>query len=157
MGEKASFRTSIYIILKRDGKILLQRRKGTKLWCDFLALPAGHIDVGENPYEAIIREAREELGMEITEEQIINPQIIQRNWIDAQMQYFDIYFDLINCQEEPKIMEPEKCSELIWVDENNLPKDIIPFEKEALEKRKEGIKFFVTTCNQEEDIQNSKK
>ena len=57
--EREKFLSSIYLIIKNDkGEVLLQRRQGTKLWPDFLALPAGHIDEGENAYEAAVREAR---------------------------------------------------------------------------------------------------
>ena len=46
---KEKFLSAIYLIIKNDeGKILLQRRQGTKLWPGFLALPAGHVDEGEN-------------------------------------------------------------------------------------------------------------
>ena len=63
---KENFLSSIYLIIKNEkGEILLQRRKGTKLWCGFLALPAGHVDLGENVYEAMMREAKEELGIEM--------------------------------------------------------------------------------------------
>lgn len=155
MGEKATFKSAVYVIIKRNGKILLQRRQGTDAWCGFLALPAGHIDVGENPIEAMIREIKEELGMNISEEQLIKPTVVERNCTDNGKQYYDIYYELINYNEEPKIMEPNKCSELIWVDENNLPKDMITFEKEALAKRKEEIKFYYTTSNEEEqDLPN---
>ena len=58
--EREKFLSSIYLIIKNDkGEVLLQRRQGTKLWPGFLALPAGHIDEGENAYEAAVREARE--------------------------------------------------------------------------------------------------
>ena len=43
--EKEKFLSSVYLIIRNnEGKILLQRRQSTKLWCGFLALPAGHID-----------------------------------------------------------------------------------------------------------------
>ena len=65
--EREKFLSSIYLIIKNENEeVLLQRRQGTKLWPGYLALPAGHIDEGENAYDAAIREAREELGIEIT-------------------------------------------------------------------------------------------
>ena len=53
------------MIIMDNNKILLQKRKGTKLWPGYYALPAGHIDQGENQYKALIREAKEELDIEI--------------------------------------------------------------------------------------------
>lgn len=47
---RENFLSSIYLIIKNDeGKILLQRRQGTKLWPGFLALPAGHVEGGRIP------------------------------------------------------------------------------------------------------------
>ena len=71
--EKEKFLSSVYLIIRNnEGKILLQRRQGTKLWCGFLALPAGHIDENKSPYEAVIREAKEESGSDITADDIIS-------------------------------------------------------------------------------------
>ena len=76
---KEKFLSSIYLIIKIDnGKILLQRRQGTKLWPGFLALPAGHIDEGEDPYEAAIREAKEDLDITITRNDISDSFVVMR-------------------------------------------------------------------------------
>ena len=65
--EKEKFLSSVYMIIRNEkNDILLQRRQGTKLWPGFLALPAGHIDQGENAYDALVREAKEELGIELS-------------------------------------------------------------------------------------------
>ena len=77
--EREKFLSSIYLIIKNEnGEVLLQRRQGTKLWPGYLALPAGHIDEGENAYDAAIREAREELGIEITIDDIVDTFVVNR-------------------------------------------------------------------------------
>ena len=77
--EKEKFLSSVYLIIRNnEGKILLQRRQGTKLWCGFLALPAGHIDENESPYEAVIREAKEELDIKININDIIDTFVVAR-------------------------------------------------------------------------------
>ena len=69
--EREKFLSSVYLIIRNaKNEILLQRRQGTKLWPNFLALPAGHIDEGENAYDAVIREAKEELGIDISDNDI---------------------------------------------------------------------------------------
>ena len=60
---KELFKSAVHIILTKDNKILLQKRKGSKLWPGYYALPAGHIDSGENQYDALVREAKEELDI----------------------------------------------------------------------------------------------
>ena len=77
--EREKFLFSIYLIIKNENEeVLLQRRQGTKLWPGYLALPAGHIDEGENAYEAAIREAREELGIEITIDDIVDTFVVNK-------------------------------------------------------------------------------
>ena len=129
---------------------ILQRRQGTKLWPGFLALPAGHIDEGENAYEAAIREAKEELGIIISKENIIDSFVVNRR-NKSLMSYFDVYFEIDNYDGIIDIKEPEKCSELVWCDIKNLPEDMIDFEIEAIKNNKLGIKFSVI------DVDNEKK
>lgn len=63
---REEFLSAIYMIIKNEkGEILFQRRCGSKLWPDFLGLPAGHVDKGEDVYQALVREAREELNIDI--------------------------------------------------------------------------------------------
>ena len=77
--KKEKFLSSVYLIIKNDKEeILLQRRQGTKLWPGFLALPAGHIDETENAYDALVREAKEELGIEISINNIVDTFVVNR-------------------------------------------------------------------------------
>jgi len=59
-------------IVTPDLRVLLQKRSSSKvnhpsLWDVSVA---GHVDAGESPATAAIREAREELGIEIAEEEL---------------------------------------------------------------------------------------
>ena len=150
--EKAKFLSSIYLIIRnKEGKILLQRRQGTKLWPGFLALPAGHVDEGEDPYEASIREAREELGIKIGMENLKDPFVVcRRN--KSLPPYYDVYFEVDSYEGEIEIKEPEKCSELVWADPNNLPEDMIDFEVEAIKKNNQQIKFSSTYADNEKQF-----
>lgn len=138
---KEQFLSSVYIILKdKDGKILLQRRKGTKLWCDYLGLPAGHIDMGENVYDAVVREAKEELDIVLNVNDVIDVFVVNRRNTSLNP-YFDVYFEFKTYTGEIKINEPNKCSELVWADIHDLPNDMIEFEKDAITNNLKGIKF----------------
>lgn len=112
--KKKKFLSSVYLIIRnKNNDILLQRRQGTKLWPGFLALPAGHVDEGENAYDAIIREAKEELGIEILLENIIDTFVVNRR-NKSLSPYYDVYFEVSSYKGNIKINEPEKCSELVW-------------------------------------------
>ena len=137
---KAIFKSAVHIILINDNKILLQKRKGSKLWPGYYALPAGHIDEGETQYDALVREAKEELGIEINTNDIINNYVVlRRNFfeIDGKIlePYIDYYFEIKKYNGVPKIIEEDKCDELIWADVNNLPEPFINYEGVFLEDK----------------------
>ena len=149
--------SSIYLIIKNEnGEVLLQGRQGTKLWPGYLALPAGHIAEGENAYEAAIREAREELGIEISAQDIVDTFVANRK-NKSLPPYYDVYFEVSKYVGEIRIAEPEKCSELVWCSPFNLPDDMIGFEKEAMENNANGIKFSVTYADNEKKLIKTKK
>lgn len=58
-----------------DGKLLFLKRNPTKPWGNCWGIPAGKLEKMEAPKEAIIREVREEVGLEINDEtlQMLGP------------------------------------------------------------------------------------
>ena len=137
---KETFKSAVHIILINEDKILLQKRRGSKLWPGYYALPAGHIEQGENQYDALVREAKEELDIEIDTNNIINSYVVlRRNFfkIDGKVleSYIDYYFEIKKYNGIPKIMENNKCEELIWSKVNDLPSPFINYQGEFLEDR----------------------
>lgn len=135
MGNKAIFKSAVHLILTDGNKILVQKRakNGSKLWPGYYALPAGHVDEGENQYEALVREAREELGIELDPKDIIKEYtVLRRNFFDIDGKrlepYIDYYFEMEKYNGTPSIMEKEKCEELKWVDINDLPEPFVNYE-----------------------------
>ena len=45
----------------------------------------------------------------------------------------DFFFTTKKWQGEPKIMELDKCDDLSWFDINNLPENMVPYIKQAIE------------------------
>jgi 8-oxo-dGTP diphosphatase len=55
-------------LLVRDGRVFLCHRSPDRRWFpDVWDLPGGHIEEGETPTGALVRELREELGIEVAE------------------------------------------------------------------------------------------
>jgi len=55
------------VITDADGKILLQEKSGGEAW----SLPAGAIEPGESPQQAVIREVLEETGLQVSADKIL--------------------------------------------------------------------------------------
>jgi len=131
-----SFSAVFPIIIQSSGKtqkILLHRRQNTGYQDGKLDIAgSGHVDKGETAMEAVVRECREELGIEVKIENLTFAHLQHRLSYDRI--YYDIYFIVNNFQGTPSIMEPEKCSELVWYDLDNLPNDIIECRKMVLKE-----------------------
>lgn len=150
--EREKFLSAVYLIIKNEkNEVLFQRRSGTKLWNGFLGLPAGHIDIHENAYDALIREAKEELGITIKKDDIGSTFVVSR--INKSLPpYYDVYFEIKKYEGTIRINEKEKCLELKWLDIDNLPNDVIDFEIDALEKYKKKIPFSVIYTDNEKKV-----
>lgn len=104
-------------IIKDDGSILMMRRKGAH-GKDTWAPPGGHIEFGESIETAAIREVQEETGLVIsTVEQFATTNDI----FDEGKHYITIHLKTPWNGVEPKIMEPNKCSEIGWFKKDSLP------------------------------------
>jgi ADP-ribose pyrophosphatase YjhB (NUDIX family) len=55
------------IVIDQDGRILLHRRDDNELW----SIPGGAMEVGERIADTVVREVREETGLEIEPEAIV--------------------------------------------------------------------------------------
>ncbi len=53
---------TISVVIKRAGKEFLLIKRGNRPEKGYWAPPGGHVDKGETPYEAAVREAKEEAG-----------------------------------------------------------------------------------------------
>ena len=104
-------------IIEKDGKILFCRRgpggNCSALW----EFPGGKIEPGETPFEAIIREIKEELSADIEPSEI---------FCEYPFSYpeKDIYFYFIKAKLVSEKIEPTFHSETEWLS---------PFEAEKLE------------------------
>lgn len=137
---KEIFKSDVHMLITDNNKVLFQKRKGSKLWPEYYALPAGHINEGENQYDALIREAKEELDIEIDLKNIINRYVVlRRNFFEIDGKklepYIDYYFEISKYKGTPKIVEFNKCEELIWASIEELPEPFINYEGDFLANR----------------------
>lgn len=133
MLKKEKFRpyAAAYLVLIKDRQVLLLRRFGTGYQDGNYSLVAGHLDGGETTKQCIIREAREEAGINIKLENLEVVHVMHR--LNPDREYFDIYLRAEKWTGDITNMEPDKCNELRWCNVNNLPCNTVPEVKSALE------------------------
>ena len=105
-------RAVIIFVINKEGKILLQKRSANKkMWPNLWDLTAGgHVLTGELGYQAIIREAKEELNLDVKKEELtyvgsfisenVKPNIINRHLNAFFIIEKDVNINDITLQEE---------------------------------------------------------
>ncbi len=119
-----------YLVLVKDNKILLQRRFNTGYEDGKYSLVAGHVDKGETFTEAIIREVKEEAGIILQAEDLSVVHVMNRNIQDNER--IDIFFIAEKWTGNIENKEPNKCDDLSWFDLDDMPDNVIPYIKEAI-------------------------
>ena len=110
--------------------MLLLRRFNTGYEDGNYSVPAGHLDGGEQVTQTAIREAREEIGIELAPDDVKVVGIMHRK---AEDERIDFFVAATRWAGEPRNCEPDKCDQLRWVDLNTLPESVIPYVRRALE------------------------
>ncbi len=119
-----------YLILIEDGKILLQRRQNTGYADGNYSLPAGHLEDNESITQALVREIKEEIDLDLKAEDVELVHTMHRRENDIRI---DLFFITQKYQGKPKNAEPEKCDDLSWFPLDSLPKNTVPYVKQAIE------------------------
>lgn len=130
---------SVHLLLIKENKILLMRRKNTGFADGFYSMPAGKLEPKESVENAIIREVKEEINIDIKNETLRTIQVMNRNGIDRER--IDYFFTVDRWNGEIKNNELNKCDDLKWFDLDKLPENTIPYIKEAIINYNKKIKF----------------
>lgn len=117
------------VILIQEDKVLVERRAHTGWEDGKYGLIVGHLEKGETLKEAMIREAKEELGIQLQEEQLEFVTCMHF----SQEEYLNIYFTTTHYEGIPGIKEPHKCDEIKWLPINSLPTNLLEQDKQAIE------------------------
>jgi len=130
------------LVVNDKNQVLLLRRTdksqgGMKgLW----SRPGGAVEFGEIVEQAIKRELKEELDIDVELfgknqffEHVWEEDGIKRHWIGC-----GCFAKII--KGEPKNLEPEKHDKLEWFDLDNLPENLASYTKEGIKEFKKWIK-----------------
>ena len=148
--KKFNFRVGAFILDLSNNYILLHKKKNSNYWM----LPGGRLEYGESTDDAIKREIREELGLDVNPKLVL---ITENFFSYNEEEVHEIDFDFI-CQYEEKVNIEHEFSGLEgeylifkWVNKENIKNYniIISTEKEYImnyafkENKIEDIKKYV--------------
>lgn len=89
-------------------------------------LPSGKVEINERALAAAVREAKEEAGVLIREEDLKFVHASHRFAVDDTLAWIDLVFEASKWEGEPWNAEPKKHSGLAWLNADKLPDNVVP-------------------------------
>ena len=129
---------SVHLLLIEDDRVLMLRRYNTGYEDGNYSVVAGHIDGGENLKTAMIREAREEAGIEVSRSSL---EVVGVMHFKGDAEYIHFFLTASMWSGEVTNMEPEKCDDLRWFGICDLPDNTVPYVRRAIENYCNGTWF----------------
>lgn len=134
-GKRKGASVNAHLVLKQGGKVLLLLRKNTNYYDGMWGFAAGHVEDGEPATQGMIREAHEEIGIEILPNQLRVLHIMHRK---TDRLNIDIFFDCLSWKGSIQNSEPEKCEKIDFFPPNLLPSNTIDYHAAALQAIAQG-------------------
>jgi len=104
-------------VIERDERLLMIRRGGVGEFASdgrgTWSVPGGWLDLGETPWEAAVREAREETGVDV--QACRSEGFVSCPSYNGRFQIVTLFVSCRWVAGEPHVTEPEKCPEVAWV------------------------------------------
>lgn len=141
MTERVKFNASVSFLVEKDQQFLLFYRTDGHFNGGWWVLPAGHIEAGETAIQTVIREAKEELGIDVAVRDVVFGHIVHN--LVGENKRMDFYFRVKNFKGELKNLEPEKCAKMEFFSKNSMPplEKIAPTSLQALQNMWNNIPY----------------
>ncbi len=127
--KQAATRAAVYIFLKRGNKTAMILRSNTGYRDGQWAMPSGKVDHGEPFTLAAIREAKEEVGVDIDAKDLKYILTLHRKSDDNPINgWVDVLFVCETWEGEPYNAEPHKHADMQWFELENLPEKVMDYQ-----------------------------
>ncbi|MEU6432580.1 NUDIX domain-containing protein [Microbispora sp. NPDC046973] len=121
----------VHLLLTDGEKVLLGRRHGTGYGDgEWQIMPSGHLEEGESVVDTAVREAREELGVEVDGCEVVHVMHHRNAGGTARIGMFLVSRSITGT---PVNAEPHKCAELGWFPLDGLPERTVPYARAGVE------------------------
>lgn len=130
---------AVHLFLIKNNQILLARRFQTGYEDGKYSVPAGHVEAGETAHIALLREAREEVGIVCDETHTQCIQVMCRKNPTEAAERIDFFFVCTSWNGEICNQEPGKCDEVAWFPLRTLPENTIPYVQFAISNYQKSI------------------
>ncbi|WP_051819345.1 methyltransferase domain-containing protein [Streptomyces sp. NRRL S-920] len=142
----------VHLILRRRDEVLLARRANTGYADGLWNLPSGHMEDHEDVRAAMIREAREEIGLALAPGDLRAEAVVQHRGPGEAPRMGWFFTAEYGAGGEPFNAEPDKCAELAWHPLTALPHDMVAYCREGLSAWHRGERFTVHWQSDEEPV-----
>lgn len=139
--EPFKLKVAVYVLLRRDDEILLAKRANTGYQDGNYGLPAGHLNGNELATSGVIREAKEEIDVDIDVNDLKLVHVTHKLDTGISSERVELIFECRKWQGEPRNAEPHKCDEVAWFAMSSLPANMIPLVRRVVELSDKGIVY----------------
>jgi len=124
----------VFLLLTDADRVLLGLRSGTGYADGQWALPSGKLECGEDAISAVIRETREETGLQLPANELRLAAVVHHRPVAGIARVglvFAVLFD-VRRHGEPVNAEPHKCAKIAWFRSGQLPTNTYPYSAAAV-------------------------
>ncbi|MEM3622932.1 MAG: NUDIX hydrolase [Candidatus Bathyarchaeia archaeon] len=135
-------------VIIQNGKILLEKRKnepGKGKW----SIPGGLVELGESALQTVVREVREETGLEVEKPELIDvvDNIVRDE--DGEIKYHFIIIDYFAKLKGGKLKALSDAEELKWVPLDEVEKyDLTQTFRAFIQRNKQKLENSIYVCKE---------
>ncbi|MFK7905815.1 MAG: NUDIX domain-containing protein [Chitinophagales bacterium] len=127
----------VRLILRRNSKILILQK--SKVEGKSFSLIGGLVKPSESALTALVRETKEEAGIEVYKDQLQLVHVAHR--LKKDQSVVTLFFETYSWEGEIKNLEPKLHKGFEWVFLNNIPPTMTTYIKNALDCYQKGIMY----------------
>lgn len=114
-------KVGVGVCIKKQGKVLLGRRQNSH-GHDTWSFPGGHLEYSESPVDTAIRETEEETGITLKDVSLLD--VYTNDIFTKEEKHYITLYVMAETEQEPELLEPEKCLEWRWFSWDDLPENL---------------------------------